>query len=826
MENLICFIDEEKNDNGKYKGQLLLDLNGGLGAEILVYEYDNEDEWKFVNEKNRRLKPGAEEKIKKLLKDFIKREILSKPENLKEGKEMEENLYMHKDKNDKRLGIYDTQEEAEQHWKEGEYILDVDTQVLYKKENNKEDNKTIKENECDYIALTEYEGGEPVKFTKSDKELETWLDADEEHSWFPVTEDTDDEMEETEEEFEEELKDDTKVDDKFSLRYDFEFEPVEECESCEEEIKNKLELEDFFDRLEREETAVITKPEKEQVKEEKGKAKFEVIIQPETESEEFDNYEDAFNYFQEMVDYLKDKDYGEKKSVEILDKNDESVKYWGSEELEEKKCNETYKPSIWENKKLTRYSKEWYEWLLKNMDKYNVDEIDVKFSKNQIGGFSRDRVRNEIEFLNRMDNEEQEIKRLLNDFVGDKTEFELTDFNSASRDRGFGLGTKVGGFWLGKEPNTLILRSNEDRKSYLIASKEDIDKFLKGELTPIIKQESLKEELGAFAGEEFCEEIADRLEDGYWSGYTNNDTPWELTVNGMSRSEFSPSFADYLAEEISYPVRAGYLRYMDIQIHLYKSNLESYFGYDNIERKIPDLIKLDLDREDIDEWLRDPDPDALLDFYCDYDVEFDVDEWEEKNAEHNETEEDEDDEELEESKTPVKESLTEEDYKEIEEELADLLERKPEKGSFEIEDEEVKEYIKKRLQEKKYEVEVSGNDLNKSYHIEYYREKEIKEELEEKEDYKFKLGGVNYYVKLYPDNAGYIAKWWDDSDNGLGYNNKGFVNLDKTMSELKDNKEKDIREFISVISEYDRALPRYIRNKIIDKVVELKKLDR
>ena len=52
----------------------------------------------------------------------------------------------------------------------------------------KKDHKTIEENGCDLIALTEYEGGEPIAYTKSDKELKEWLEADEEHSWFPVDE--------------------------------------------------------------------------------------------------------------------------------------------------------------------------------------------------------------------------------------------------------------------------------------------------------------------------------------------------------------------------------------------------------------------------------------------------------------------------------------------------------------------------------------------------------------------------------------------------------------------------------------------------------------
>ena len=59
-----------------------------------------------------------------------------------------------------------------------------------------DDHKTIKENACDCIALTEYEGGEPVHYTKSDKELQEWLDADEEHSWFPVDNNPEDDEEE------------------------------------------------------------------------------------------------------------------------------------------------------------------------------------------------------------------------------------------------------------------------------------------------------------------------------------------------------------------------------------------------------------------------------------------------------------------------------------------------------------------------------------------------------------------------------------------------------------------------------------------------------
>lgn len=46
--------------------------------------------------------------------------------------------------------------------------------------------ETLKANNCDYLALTKYEGGEPVDFVKSDEELEERLNADKHHGRFPV----------------------------------------------------------------------------------------------------------------------------------------------------------------------------------------------------------------------------------------------------------------------------------------------------------------------------------------------------------------------------------------------------------------------------------------------------------------------------------------------------------------------------------------------------------------------------------------------------------------------------------------------------------------
>lgn len=52
--------------------------------------------------------------------------------------------------------------------------------------------------------------------------------------------------------------------------------------------------------------------------------------------------------------------------------------------------------TIWENKKLIRHSKEYYEWLLKAMNKRKLDEIWVAFTKQKFGMFSRERVEKEL----------------------------------------------------------------------------------------------------------------------------------------------------------------------------------------------------------------------------------------------------------------------------------------------------------------------------------------------------------------------------------------------------------------------------------------------
>lgn len=139
----------EKKENNKYG--CLIDMGVYFEGDRsnnfeAVYEYDNKEESEFIenfDSDEPKWKPGAKERIEKLVKDFIKKEVLKTP-IVKEEK-MEENLYIHTDKNDKRLGIYDTKEETEEKWKDGDYILDVENQTLYKKKEKVEESKKLNE---------------------------------------------------------------------------------------------------------------------------------------------------------------------------------------------------------------------------------------------------------------------------------------------------------------------------------------------------------------------------------------------------------------------------------------------------------------------------------------------------------------------------------------------------------------------------------------------------------------------------------------------------------------------------------------------------------
>ena len=48
--------------------------------------------------------------------------------------------------------------------------------------------------------------------------------------------------------------------------------------------------------------------------------------------------------------------------------------------------------TICENKKLIRHSLEYYKWLKNTMEKRNVEEITVKFSKTKWGTFTKNSI--------------------------------------------------------------------------------------------------------------------------------------------------------------------------------------------------------------------------------------------------------------------------------------------------------------------------------------------------------------------------------------------------------------------------------------------------
>lgn len=102
--------------------------------------------------------------------------------NTKKAKELMDNSFAKKSLDE--LVISEWCEEIKSNinkWKPGEWLDES-----LKEEKKNLHYTTLRDNDCDLIALTEYEGGEPIHYVKSDEELEDWLKADEKHSWFPV----------------------------------------------------------------------------------------------------------------------------------------------------------------------------------------------------------------------------------------------------------------------------------------------------------------------------------------------------------------------------------------------------------------------------------------------------------------------------------------------------------------------------------------------------------------------------------------------------------------------------------------------------------------
>lgn len=88
----------------------------------------------------------------------------------------------------------------------------------------------------------------------------------------------------------------------------------------------------------------------------------------------------------------------------------------------------------------------------------------------------------------------------------------------------------------------------------------------------------------------------------------------------------------------------------------------------------------------------------------------------------------------------------------------------------------------------------------------------------------FKLNGITYKVSKLEDSlgkGGYVARWEDDSDNGLGYNNRGWISFDKKNYALHNEDSKPIKDFMYVISAHDRQPKKSVADKLITTTVSM-----
>ena len=88
----------------------------------------------------------------------------------------------------------------------------------------------------------------------------------------------------------------------------------------------------------------------------------------------------------------------------------------------------------------------------------------------------------------------------------------------------------------------------------------------------------------------------------------------------------------------------------------------------------------------------------------------------------------------------------------------------------------------------------------------------------------FKLNGITYKVSKLEDSlgkGGYVAHWEDDSDNGLGYNNRGWISFDKKNYVLHNEDSKPIKDFMYVISAHDRHPKKSVADKLIATTVSM-----
>lgn len=84
----------------------------------------------------------------------------------------------------------------------------------------------------------------------------------------------------------------------------------------------------------------------------------------------------------------------------------------------------------------------------------------------------------------------------------------------------------------------------------------------------------------------------------------------------------------------------------------------------------------------------------------------------------------------------------------------------------------------------------------------------------------FRRDGVTYFIEIndmYGTNV--IATWWDNSDNGFGYNNYGDVYVNNPFNRMTGSfSPENIDDYIGVNSAYDRNLPASLKKAIINRV--------
>lgn len=167
------------------------------------------------------------------------------------------------------------------------------------------------------------------------------------------------------------------------------------------------------------------------------------------------------------------------------------------------------------------------------------------------------------------------------------------------------------------------LKEISDKGKEVILDNPDTGKKVENEYTKqLTLDESLFEEYGPYKGELYLDQIADDLRRGDYYGEVD-DIPWALTINGRDCEDFeSDWFLEYILDGISYAVQDGHLGYRGFQEHIIPSDFED---------KPDEWLKAKADAELIfdlgDEDFADKDE---IDFWYDWDIDFDVDAWEEK----------------------------------------------------------------------------------------------------------------------------------------------------------------------------------------------------